>query len=266
MKRRALVALGLAIVQAALPGCEREPRNTGAPEREVVVFAAASLQDAFTTLAATFESRHPGVDVKLSFAGSQQLRTQIEHGATFDVFASADEMNVRALVRSSLVGQPSTFAENEPVVVVAPGAASIVGAFADLPLADRLVVGTQDVPIGRYTLEILDRASTERGPDFRSKVESKVASRELTVRQVLSKVALGEAQAGVVYRSDALGAMDRVRVVEIPKQHNVVARYPVAIAARAPHPALARAWVDLLRSAEGRSALEQAGFRTPEEE
>jgi molybdate transport system substrate-binding protein len=267
MTRRGLVGSLLGLALLPLLACGRSgagSSNVNASEREVIVFAAASLEDAFSTLAASFRASHPGVEVKLSFAGSQKLVTQIEHGASFDVFASADTASADALVKAKHLGGVSTFAENELVIVVAPSAAAVVRDLADLPRAERLVVGTSELPIGRYTAEVLDRASGELGADFRSRVEARVASRELNVRQVLSKVVLGEAQAGIVYRSDALAAKGRVSVVQIPKPYNVIARYPIGVAERAPHPVLARAWVDLVRSSAGRAALSAAGFRVRE--
>jgi molybdate transport system substrate-binding protein len=263
--RRAVLLALVAGSAGVLAGCPSRPSagDSGVAEREVVVFAASSLQDAFGRIAASFRREHPSVEVKLAFAGSQQLRTQIEHGASFDVLASADGVGAVPLVRANYLGALATFAENEPVIVVAPGAASVVRALSDLPKVERLVVGTPEVPIGRYSLEILDRASSELGEDFRRRVEARVASRELNVRQVLSKVLLGEAEAGIVYRSDALTAKGPLRIVEIPASFNVVARYPIAVAARAPHPRLARAFVDFVRSPAGRAVLMAAGFGVP---
>ena len=124
----------------------------------------------------------------------------------------------------------------------------------------RLVIGVPEVPIGAYTLQILDRARTQFGQDFPARVQARVASRELNVRQVLTKVMLGEADAGIVYRTDARSGGDKVRIVEIPAQFNVVAEYPIAAVARAPRPELARAWIALLTGPTGRSALVEAGF------
>jgi molybdate transport system substrate-binding protein len=260
--RRAI--LGALLLFSACRSSSAGSSNTSVEERELIVLAAASLEEAFTSLAESFRALHPGVEVKLSFAGSRKLLTQIEHGATFDVLASADTASALPLVRDQHLGALSTFAENEPVIVVAPSAAELVLGVADLPRIERLVIGSAELPIGRYTAEVLDRASRELGADFRSRVEAKVVSRELNVRQVLSKVVLGEAQAGIVYRTDALAAKDRVRMVPIPKEFNVIARYPIAVASRAPHPALARAWVDFVRSPDGQAVLSKAGFRSPE--
>lgn len=249
---RPLAALAL----VAATACQR-----GAPE-EVVVFAASSLREAFTALAPIFEAEHPGVAVRLSFAGSQDVRTQIAQGAPADVFASADALHMAALGSLGRVGRPETFARNEPVIAVAREFGGGITSLADLPRAERLVIGGPGVPIGRYTIQILDRAS-RTDPTFRARVEARVVSRELNVRQVLAKVSLGEADAAIVYRSDVIAAGDRVNVVSIPATLNVVAKYPIAVVADAPHPALARAWVDLVLSPRGQAVLRDAGFDAP---
>jgi len=132
--------------------------------------------------------------------------------------------------------------------------------FADLPLADRIVVGAPEVPIGAYTNRVLDRATDKLGPLFPARVQAKIVSRELDVRQVLAKVVLGEADAGVVYRTDAMSAKGKVRVLEIPPDINVRAAYPIATLRRAPNPGLAAAFVGLVRSPSGTAALREAGF------
>lgn len=257
------VGLGVGFV-VTLAGCRRGA-GPGAEER-VVVFAAASLRDAFTGLAAGFERRHPGVTVTFNFAGTQELRAQLEHGASADVLASADALHMGELSRRGRVLEPVVFARNEPVVVLAKdpeGTPSGINVFSDLPRATRIVLGAPEVPIGHYTQMLLDRASRVLGPDFRAGVERKVVSRELSVRQVLAKVSLGEAEAGIVYRSDAIAARARVDLVMIPAEMNVVAEYPIAVVAGAVHPGLARAFVDLVRSSDGQRALERAGFTLP---
>src|SRR5690606_19045807 len=125
---------------------------------------------------------HPGVELTFNFAGTQELRTQLEHGAAVDVFASADQRHMDELVRASRVTGPVVFARNEPVIVVSSASSSSAPSLAALPSATRTVAATPEVPIGRYTLQILDRPQSTRGADFRARVEAKVASRELNVR------------------------------------------------------------------------------------
>lgn len=238
----------------------RADAQEDAREDRLVVFAASSLREVFRSLNEGFARGHPGVEVTFHFAGTQELRTQLQLGATADVFASADAHHMDALVQAALVETPEVFAHNEAVVVTPREGAAKVHAFADLPFAARIVVGAPEVPIGRYTAQILERASREFGGDFRARVEERVVSRELQVAQVLARVSLGEAEAGIVYRTDARLARDAVRIVEIPPGLHVVAAYPIARVRGAAHPALARAWIAYLRSDEGQRTLGEAGF------
>jgi molybdate transport system substrate-binding protein len=261
-RRRLIVALTLAFASV---GCAKRPPDVPF-EDGVVVFAAASLREAFTGLAAPFEREHPGSKVTFNFAGTQELRAQLEQGAPVDVFASADQRHMGELVKNSRVVRPVVFARNEPVVVVAKGTEATVQTFADLAKVERVVLGAPEVPIGRYTQKLLERAAAgPMGAEFREQVEGHVVSRELNVRQVLAKVTLGEAQAGVVYRTDAksASAAGKIGVVTIPAEVNVIAEYPIAAVAGGPHPQLARAWVAFVMSEVGQKALRDAGFLAP---
>ena len=141
MKRSLLFLAALAAIPVAR-----------ADERELTVFAAASLREVFDDLGKGFEAKNAGVKVRISYAGSQELRTQIEHGAKGDVFASADLKHMAALEKAGLVAASRVFTRNEPVIVVPKGNPAGVRALADLPKAKRLVIGTPEVPIGNYTL------------------------------------------------------------------------------------------------------------------
>jgi len=240
-----------------------EPKPQAPHEDKLVIFAAASLRNAFTSMGEDFKRSHPGVAIRFNFAGTQELRTQLEQGAESDVFASADQRHMGELVKAGRVTEPVTFARNEPVLVVAKESAGKILSVADLPKATRVIIGVPEVPIGRYTLQILDRASVTLGADFRARVEAKVVSRELNVRQVFSKVSLGEADVGFVYRTDAQGAEDRVKLVAIPSDINVIADYPIANVTTAKHLALARSWVAYVLSVGGQNALRKAGFMAP---
>jgi molybdate transport system substrate-binding protein len=245
------------LIVAALMVCGLAS-TTRAEEREITVSAAASLREVFEDLAKAFEAKS-GVKVHVNLAGSQELRTQIENGARADVFAAADQKHMAALVKAKTVANPRVFARNTPVVIVPKDNPAKVGSFDQLPRAKKLVIGVPEVPIGSYTLEILEKT----GADFKQKVLANVASRELNVRQVLAKVSLGEADAGIVYRTDAMAGKDRVQIIEIPAKVNVIAEYPVAVLAKAPQAAAARAFVDLLLSADGQKRLAAAGFVAP---
>jgi len=230
-------------------------------KHELLVFAASSLRDAFAEIGRDFERAHPGTAVAFALAGSQELRTQIDNGAPADVFASADWKQMQPLAAAKLVSLPRTFARNEPVLVVPKENPAALKTLEDLPRARRVVVGAPEVPIGAYTARILDAASARYGPGFRVAVESRVVSREVNVRQVLSKVALGEADAAIVYRTDAASARGTVETISIPSELNVVAEYPVAVTEHARDPELARAFVEFLLSPAGQDVLERFGFR-----
>jgi molybdate transport system substrate-binding protein len=234
--------------------------------KELVVDAAVSLREVFQTLAATFEKQHKGVKVRLNFAGSQELRVQIENGAKADVFATADQKQMAALQRQNLVNAPVLFARNEPVLVVPAANPAQLSGFSDLPKAEHVVLGVPEAPIGAYSEAILANAETHYGKDFRDKVVGHLRSRELNVRQVLTKVTLGEADAGIVHRTDAMTAKDRVKVMVIPAAVNVIADYPIAVLANPAQPELAAAWVALVRGPEGRAVLKAAGFTSVPED
>lgn len=233
--------------------------HSNEPERaELRVFAAASLQDAFAALARDFEQRRGDVQVQLSFAGSQVLRMQLERGAAADVFASANVEHMRALVRAGIVPQQKTFAYNALSVIVPRANPAGIAAFEDLPKAKRLVVGTGSVPVGRYTERMLGKAETQFGKGFVARVQRRVVSRESNVRLVRAKVALGEADAAIVYRTDAV-ASKRVKAVPVPQAVNVRARYTIG---RTADRRLARHFLDYVLSEPARSILAQHGFVT----
>lgn len=241
--------------------------QAGAAEaQELTVFAAASLREVFQSLAQTFEKQHPNVKVRFNFAGSQDLRVQIEHGAKPDVFASADWKNMKPLATQAAVDAPIVFARNLPVVVVPKNNPAKVTTFADLPKVTQLVVGSPEVPIGAYTESIFTAAEKLYGKAFCEKVRANVRSRELNVRQVLTKVAMGEGDAGIVYKTDALTMPDKVQIIEIPSAINVVAEYPIAVLKAALSAELARAFVKLVLSKEGEKLLTAAGFTTAPEQ
>lgn len=231
---------------------------------DVVVFAAASLKESFEELGALFEKEHPGARVRLSLAGSHELRAQLVHGAPADLFASADEAQMDLVVREGLADGsgpqgPRIFARNEPVLVVPSDNPAKLRALADLPRARRIVLGAQAVPIGAYSERLIGR----RGPAFVEAVEAKVVSRELNVRQVLAKVALGEADAGIVYRTDVAAARGEVAVIEIPPGENLLAAYPLVVLKAAPQKALAAALRDLILAPRGQAVLRRHGFLPP---
>ena len=226
------------------------------------VFAAASLSDAFQEIAQAFEKAHPGDSVELNFAGSQILRTQIEQGAPADVFASADRAHAEALEGSGLLGPYQVFARNR-VVVVVPAHEAKVGRLQDLARpGNKVVVAGASVPIGRYSTQVLARLAAAGlfGDDFQAGVQANVASQETDVRAVLSKVALGEADAGFVYATDAAAASDKVRTIDIPDRYNVVAECPIGIVAKSTAAEKAKVFVALVLGEQGQAILHKYGF------
>lgn len=243
-----------------------QPTPTAEPvSGEVVVFAAASLTDAFQEIGQEFQAKYPGTRMTFNFAGSSALRTQLAQGAKADVFASADEKNMRGAQEDGTVaGEPQVFVRNTPVVVVPAGNPAGIAEFKDLAKPGvRLVLEAKDVPIGNYARQILAKASDDPayGRDFADRVLANVVSEETNVKAALTKVALGEADATFVYASDVTpDVRDKVRVVEVPEQFNVVAEYYIAITKEAPNPAGGRAFIDFVLSPEGQAILEKWGF------
>jgi molybdate transport system substrate-binding protein len=264
MNRRKVALVALVAAGAIVPTSAIRAR--GVEARELVVFAAASLREVFQSVALEFERQHPNSKVRFNFAGSQDLRVQIEQGAKVDVFASADWKHMKLLADRGMVVDPVVFARNLPVVVVPKNNPAQVRSFADLPKVTHLVVGAAEVPIGAYTEAIFSAAEKLYGKAFHEQILERVSSRELNVRQVLTKVALGEGDAGIVYRTDALTMPDKVQVIEIPSQINIVAEYPIAVLSAPPHPDLARSFVRLVLSKDGQRTFLAAGFNQVEKQ
>lgn len=259
----ASAALALAAVLLACRSTAEPPRaeEHQAPERRrVIVLAASSLTDAFAALESAFEALHPGTDVVMSHGGSHVLALQIEQGAPADLFASADEAHVRELERQALVTSAERFAENELALIVPEHNPAGIQSLAELPRARRLVIGGPGAPVGAYTRALLERARASQGPDFAADVLARVVSEESNVRLVRAKVELGEADAAIVYRSDAVGAR-RARVVPLPDEVNVRASYWLAALTRAPEPGLARRFAAYVSARDGQAVLARHGFR-----
>ena len=228
----------------------------------VRVFAAASLMEAFRDVAALYEQQHAGDAIELNFAGSQVLRTQIEQGAPADVFASADLAHADALKAAGLLGPHDVFARTRLVVVVPTGSPRVKGLQDVARPGVKVLVAGPTVPVGRYTTQALARlgAAGLYGDDFQARVQANVVSQETNVRAVLSKVALGEADAGFVYVTDAATAAQKVQVIDIPERHNVVAEYPIGVLTKSAAAAQAKAFVDLVLGPEGQAILRKYGF------
>jgi molybdate transport system substrate-binding protein len=231
---------------------------------ELIVFAASSLTDAFNEMAAAFQTQYPDINVVFNFAGTPTLRTQLEQGAEADVFASANEPQMELALQSEVVeGTPTAFATNR-LVVVTPAGRESVQILSDLEKPGvKIVLALPDVPVGEYSRQSLQQmdASGEFPAGFASPVLSNVVSEETNVRQVLAKVALGEADAGIAYRTDVTpDVMDKVRTIDIPDEFNVLAVYLIAQVKDAPNAAGATAFIEFVLSAESQDILAQHGF------
>lgn len=234
-------------------------------EGGIVVFAASSLTESFKELGEAFSKANPKAKVTFNFAASSALATQINEAAAADVFASADLNQMKNVVDKGNANKSAVFAKNSPVVVV-PKGSTTVATFNDLAKPGaKVVLAAPEVPIGRYSRDILKKASETGGisADFSDKALANLKSNEANVRAVLTKVQLGEADAGIVYRTDVAAAAGQVTVVEIPAAFNVVAEYPIATVKQSKNTAVAEAFVAFVRSSAGATILEKYGFGKP---
>lgn len=251
MRRPALLAMVTLAVVAASCGGDDDSGGSG----DVVVFAAASLTEAFTEIGEAFEATDSDLTVTFNFAASSELASQIVEGAPADVFASADPSNMAKLVDvGANDGDPVVFARNRSAIVVAEGNPLRITGLGDLTDPDLvLVVCAPEVPCGTYATQLFDRAGIEVTPD----------SYEENVKAVVTKVRLGEADAGIAYATDVIAAEDRADGVEIPVDQNVVAEYPITVTSESPSPEGGRAFVDFVLSDVGQRILVEHGFSSP---
>ena len=253
-RSRIRLAAALAAVALVLAGCGGDDEPSGgstATPGELKVFAAASLTAAFTDIGEQFTNSN-GTKVVFNFAGSQALATQIQQAAPADVFASADTANMDKV--ADLVGTPQNFASNQLQIVVEKGNPKNVATVEDLANSDlKVVLAAPDVPAGKYAAEILGKAG----------VTVKPVSEEDNVKAVVTKVSLGEADAGIVYVTDVTAGGDKVEGVDIPDDQNVLATYPIATVKASQAQDQAQAFMDLVLSAEGQQVLEEFGFLPP---
>jgi molybdate transport system substrate-binding protein len=249
---RVVLAALVALLAATGGGCGDDGEPSSAT---LTVFAAASLTGAFTELGSAFTSANPSTSVTFNFAASSALATQIAEGAPADVFASADVDNMAELTEAgTTASDPVVFTTNLAQIIVEPGNPEGITGVADLANGDLIVIScAPQVPCGRYARQILDNAD----------VTVTFKSLEDNVRAVVSKVVLGEADAGIVYATDVINAGDAAEGVEIPADVNVVADYPIAVTRQSENLEAAQAFVDFVVSDAGRAILESYGFVSP---
>lgn len=235
-----------ALVVLTVAGC-----SASAPDDGLTVYAAASLKEPFTRIGQLYEAQHPGTKVTFNFAGSADLVAQVDQGAPADVLATADEPTMAEALRSGTATSPRVFARNTLQIAVAPGNPQNIRGFADL--ADpslRVVVCAPQVPCGAATARVEQNTG----------VEVAAVSEESSVTDVLGKVTTGQADAGVVYRSDVIGAGSAVQGVRIPAHDNTVNRYPIAATSGDP---VAARFIDLVLGEQGQQILRDDGFGPP---
>jgi molybdate transport system substrate-binding protein len=245
-------------VPSATPASPTDPRTLN-------VFAAASLTDAFTEIGKNFEAANPRVMITFNFAGSQALRTQIEEGAPADVFASANKTEMDTLVAGAFVtqGTAQIFLNNKLVVILPANNPATFENLEDLARPGiKLVLAAEEVPVGKYARQALDQMDGQFGDDFKNKVLANVVSNEDNVKQVVAKVQLGEADAGIVYTSDAVAA-PKLKRIEIPAELNVIAEYPIAPLAQSANADLSNAFIAYVLSDDGQTVLQKWGFASP---
>ncbi|MET4048907.1 molybdate transport system substrate-binding protein [Rhodococcus sp. UYP5] len=263
--------LGTVLAMSALlaAGCSTGGGDSTAPESgstasdpagqdisgDLTVFAAASLKATFTQLGAMFEAAHPGTDVAFNFAGSSDLVTQLTQGAPGDVFASADTANMTKALDANLIsGDPENFATNTLIIVTPPGNPKGIASFADLADKDnKVVVCAPQVPCGAATTKVEKATGVDIAP----------VSEESSVTDVLGKVTSGQADAGLVYVTDASGAGEKVTSVAFEESSGAVNTYPIAVLSDSQNSAAAKAFEALVMSAEGQEVLADAGFAAP---
>lgn len=254
------------------PATAATPQPT-LPATGLSVFAAASLREAFTEIGNGFQADNPGVtELRFNFQGSQLLVTQIEQGAPADVFASADRANMDKAVRMGLIeGEPRELARNLLAVVLPDENFGNIQGLKDLARPGvKISLADPVVPVGAYSLQVLDKLSADPayGSSFKQQVLDNVVSREENVRQVLTRVQLGEADVGIVYVTDAISAnaasgsagVQPVKTLEIPERYNIVAAYYIGVVKGADHPGAAAAWMNYVLSDAGQSVLQKYGF------
>ena len=240
--RRVGAAVALAVALAACGG------GGDGGSGPVTVFAASSLTEVFQAIDA---------DAEYNFAGSDDLATQIKEGASPDVYAAASPKYPDELVAAGLIEQPQVFATNKLVLIVPKANPARIHSVADLAQDGvKLVVGAEGVPIGDYTRKVLENMGA-------SDVLANVVSEEDDVKGVVSKVSLGEADAGFVYATDVKPVADTVTTIELPDHAQATVEYPIAVVKGADDDGAARAFVELVLGPEGRQALGQAGFGPP---
>jgi len=232
---------------------------------EIQVLAASSQTEAFTEIKTVFEKAHPNVTVNLSFASSSSLRAQIENGAKPEVFASADEKNIKIPAGNGLIdGEYVPYSHNHVVVILPKANKANINTLADLAKAGVRLVGCDpQVPIGNYTSQVIKKLddSGKYGAGFATKINANMKSIEPNVKAVVTKVVMGDADAGFCYASDVTkNVVDDLIVLQIPKEYDVMATAYIGVVKDCPSPELGREFIATVLSDEGQAIMKKLGI------
>jgi molybdate transport system substrate-binding protein len=253
--KRLLAIAGALILAIGVVACGSSDDSDSGDSGDLTVFAAASLTEAFTNLGKQYEAEHDGAKVKFNFASSSDLAAQIDQGAPADVFASADEPNMQKVVDADMAdGDPQAFAGNVLEIAVPkgnPGKITGIDDFSDKDL--KLAICDLEAPCGNAATEVFDKAG----------VDASIDTYEPDVKSVLTKVELGEVDAGLVYHSDVLAAGDKIDSIKIPQADQVINTYPIVVVKDAGNPEGGQDFIDLVLSDDGQAELAKWGFRAP---
>lgn len=258
--------IALCILFAGCGGTTATPSATATTTGQVTlnVFAAASLTESFTQIAAQYKQAHPDITVKFNFAGSQLLEQQLANGAPADIFASADLANMQKARNAGLVGPSQVFVKNKLVVIIPVSNPGKIHALKDLANKGlKIDFAAATVPAGKYGRQVLGNManSPDYGPSYQKAVLGNIVSQEDNVKAVVTKVQLGEADAGFVYQSDVTDAVDsKLTVIPIPDNFNVIAQYPIAVVKNSTHSADAQAFIQYVLSPGGQAVLVKFHF------
>ena len=245
----------------ATSGGSSSTTTASAPPVTLNIFAAASLTKSFGVIKTQYTKAHPNVNITYNFNGSQLLAQQINSGAKADVFASADQANMAKV--ASLVNNPQVFVKNRITVIVPANNPANITSLKDLGRKGvKLDLAAPSVPIGAYALKVLDKLgqSSQYGSAYESAVKANVVSQEENVTSVVQKVQLGEADAGIVYVTDAASAAGKVKLIDIPDQYNLIAQYPIAATKSSANATAAQDFVNYILSSDGQATLAKYGF------
>jgi molybdate transport system substrate-binding protein len=270
---RIILAVGLLVLFGALSACGSTSTGntstpTAAPPVTLNVFAAASLTNAFKAIATKFQAAHPNVTITYNFAGSQALATQINQGAPADVFASANKTQMNNVINAGGINASDSkvFAQNLLVVIYPKNNPGKLAQLQDLAKPGlKIVLAAATVPAGQYAVDFLGKASADPsfGSSYKANVLKNVVSYETDVESVVSKVSLGEADAGIVYATDALANTSQLGQISIPANLQTEAVYPIAPVKNSKNLATAQQYVDYVLSADGQAVMKSFGFLPP---